>query len=70
MRNIILCSYFCPYIKCDGVFAQNQNSETKLYNGVYVEYNTLILLTHNLKLFTDLNYYKDENVVDKFTTWS
>lgn len=61
MRYYIVLIFFL--ISSDGVFAQNQNSETKLYNGVYVEYNTLILLTHNLKLFTDLNYYKDENVV-------
>ena len=61
MRYYIVLIFFL--ISSNGVLAQNQNSETKLYSGVFVEYNTLILLTHNLKLFTDLNYYKDENVV-------
>jgi hypothetical protein len=47
------------------VFSQTKSTELKIYNGVFLEYNTLIL-THNLKLFTDLNYYKDEKVVISF----
>ena len=44
-------------------FAQNQNSEAKYYSGVFAEYNTLILLTHNLKLYSDWNYFKNEKVI-------
>jgi hypothetical protein len=45
------------------VFAQNENPETEFYSGVFAEYNTLILLTHNLKLYSDLNYFKNEEVI-------
>jgi hypothetical protein len=34
-----------------------QSPDTGIYRGVYSEYNTLILITHNIKLYTDLNYY-------------
>jgi len=44
-------------------FAQDQKFETKYYNGVFAEYTTLILLTHNLKLYSDLNYFKSEKVI-------
>ncbi len=60
MRNKIFIVIAFILISNFKLFAQN--SEVKVYNGVFLEYNTL-LRTHNLKLFTDLNYYKDENVV-------
>lgn len=44
-------------------FAQDQKSETKYYSGVFAEYNTLLLLTHNIKLYSDLNYFKNEKVI-------
>jgi len=44
------------------IFSQNYGSERKIYNGIYLEYNTLIL-THNLKLYSDLNYFKNENLI-------
>ena len=43
-------------------FPQNQESKTQIYSGVFAEYNTLIL-THNLKLFSDFNYYNDDKVI-------
>lgn len=47
------------------IFSQNQNIENKFYTGVFLEYNTLIL-THNLKLYSDLNLYNNENLILSF----
>ncbi len=60
MRNKIFIVIAFILISNFKLFAQN--SEVKVYSGVFLEYNTL-LLTHNFKLFTDLNYYEDENMV-------
>ena len=43
-------------------FAQSKNSETEYYSGVFTEYNTLII-SHNLKLYSDLNYFENEKVI-------
>jgi len=45
------------------MFAKNNDPEIKVYTGVFLEYTTLFLLTHDLKLYTDLNYYKNEIVI-------
>jgi hypothetical protein len=45
------------------IFAQNNDPEIKIYTGVFVEYTTLILLAHDLKLYTNLNYFKNETVI-------
>ena len=44
------------------VFAQNQNVENKFYTGVFLEYNTIIV-THNIKLYSDLKLYANENLI-------
>lgn len=45
------------------IFSQSEISGNKFYSGIYLEYNTLFLLTHNLKLYTDLNYFKNEKLI-------
>lgn len=42
--------------------AQNDESDKKCYTGIFAEYNTLIL-THNLKLYSDFNFYQKEFII-------
>ena len=65
MRFKVYIVIIFSFLLGNEVFAQNHNIENKFYSGVFLEYNTLIV-THNLKLYSDLNYYKDENFVLSF----
>lgn len=51
------------FVLINKVFAQNNENEMKVYNGMFLEYNTLFLLTHNFKLYSDLIYYKSEKII-------
>jgi len=41
---------------------QNRDYKTPFYNGVFLEYGTLVI-TQNIKLFSDLNYYSNKDLI-------
>lgn len=65
MRFKIYIVIIFSFLLGNEVFAQNHNIENKFYSGVFLEYNTLIV-THNLKLYSDLNLYRNDNFILSF----
>ncbi len=65
MRFKVYIVIIFSFLLGNEVFTQNQNIENKFYSGVFLEYNTLIV-THNLKLYSDLNLYSNDNLILSF----
>jgi hypothetical protein len=62
MRLKYLISIVFLLITIQQIFGQNQNTKTKLYTGIFLEYATLVV-THDIKLYSDLNYYSNEKII-------
>jgi len=62
MKIKLLIISILIFIPISGIHSQIENSK-KFYTGVFFEYNTLFLLTHNIKLHTDLNYYGNDKLI-------
>ena len=59
-KYIILISFLLLTIH--QALGQNVSKKTQLYSGIFLEYATLII-THDIKLYSDLNFYRNEKVI-------
>ncbi len=55
MKAIVLFTPILVLLFHPKTIAQ-QNDSVRFYSGVYIEYSTLILFAHDLKLYSDFNY--------------